>query len=60
MKGYNKWSYAPYKPLINDGAKIYIVDENNTMIESITDKVENGQLSIWMKRNSIVYIEKTL
>lgn len=24
MKGYNKWSYAPYKPLINDGAKIYI------------------------------------
>jgi hypothetical protein len=24
MKGYNKWSYAPYKPLINDGNNIYI------------------------------------
>jgi hypothetical protein len=24
MKGYNKWSYAPYKPLINDGNNSYI------------------------------------
>ena len=40
------------------GAKIYIVDENNTMSECLTESVENGKLSIWMKRNSIVFIEK--
>ena len=41
MKGYNKWSYAPYKPLINDGAKIYISrvapNENSVHFEWISN-----------------------
>ncbi len=41
-----------------DGAKVYVVDENNTMAESLTSRVENGQLSIWLNRNSIILIEK--
>ena len=41
-----------------DGAKIYVVDANNTMSECLTSTVENGKLSIWMDRNSIVFIEK--
>ena len=41
-----------------DGAKIFVVDANNTMREHLTARVENGQLSLWMDRNSIVYIEK--
>ena len=41
-----------------DGAKIFVVDQNNTMVECLTARVENGKLSVWMERNSIVYIEK--
>ncbi len=41
-----------------DGAKIFVVDANNTMREHLTARVENGQLSVWMDRNSIIYIEK--
>ena len=41
-----------------DGAKIYVVDENTTMTECLTATVENGKLSIWMNRNSIILIEK--
>ena len=41
-----------------DDGKIYIVDEHNTMSEYLNGKIENGFLSIWMDRNSIVYIEK--
>ena len=41
-----------------DEAGIYIVDEHNTMSEYLNGKIENGVLSIWMDRNSIVYIEK--
>lgn len=41
-----------------DGAKIFVVDQSNTMTECLTARVENGKLSIWMERNSIVYIEK--
>ena len=41
-----------------DGAKIFVVDQNNTMTECLTARLENGTLSVWMERNSIVYIEK--
>ena len=41
-----------------NSAKIYVVDANNTMAECLTASVNNGQLSIWMERNSIVFIEK--
>ena len=39
-------------------AKIFVVDQNNTMREHLTAHVENGVLSVWMDRNSIIYIEK--
>ena len=41
-----------------DGAKVFVVDQNNTMREHLTAHVENGVLSVWMDRNSIIYIEK--
>ena len=41
-----------------EGAKIFVVDQNNTMTECLTARLENGTLSVWMERNSIIYIEK--
>ena len=40
------------------GAKIYLVDEHNTMSEVLTAQFENNILTMRLERNSILYIEK--
>ena len=41
-----------------DGAKIYVVDKGNTMTEYLGATVTASTVSLWMDRNSIIYIEK--
>lgn len=40
------------------GATIYVVDKDNTMTQNVIDKFENGKATLYLERNSIVYIEK--
>jgi len=41
-----------------DGAKILITDKDNTMMPYSKAKFENGEITLHLKRNTIVYIEK--
>ncbi len=41
-----------------DGASVYITDEGNTMTLYPVHTFENNTLTLYLKRNSIVYIEK--
>ena len=41
-----------------DGAKIYLVDETNTMNEYFGAQVKNGEVKLFLYRNTIVYVEK--
>ena len=41
-----------------DNARVYITDEENTMSLYPVRTFENNTLTLFLKRNSIVYIEK--
>ena len=41
-----------------DGAKIYITDEDYTMQECLNYELDGNTITLRMKRNSIIYIEK--
>ena len=38
-------------------AKMYLTDEHNTMAENLTNKFEDGKITLRLERNSIIYIE---
>ena len=41
-----------------DGATVYITDEENTMTLNPVSTFKDGKMTLYLKRNSIVYIEK--
>ncbi len=41
-----------------DGAKILIVDKDKTLGEYTRAKIENGKVTLFVERNTIIYIEK--
>ncbi len=41
-----------------DGAKILIVDKDRTLGEYTQAKIENGRVTLFVERNTIIYIEK--
>ena len=41
-----------------DGAKIYILDETNTMNEYFGARIEGGKVNLFLYRNTVVYVEK--